>query len=49
MWSRHEAIQAFEQNVLPTLDVSALVGKALVCYPKSCHADSLAKKANNLS
>ena len=51
VWSRQEAIAAFEQNVLPTLDVTALKGKALVCfcYPKSCHADSLARKANNLS
>lgn len=48
--TREEAIEAFEKYVLPTLDVSALKGKPLVCYcyPKACHADSIARKANNL-
>ena len=50
VYSRAEAIEAFEKNVLPTIDVTALKGKALVCYcyPKPCHADLLSKKANNL-
>lgn len=46
--SRAEAIQRFEDEVLPTLDVSALRGKHLVCFckPQACHGDSILKKAN---
>jgi hypothetical protein len=49
--NRVEVIKRFENEILPTLDVSNLVGKPLVCYcyPKICHADSLARKANNLA
>jgi hypothetical protein len=39
---------AFEVNVLPNLDVSALRGKDLICWcaPKRCHADAILRKAN---
>jgi hypothetical protein len=38
----------FEQNVLPTLNVSALWGKDLKCFckPKRCHCDAILVKAN---
>lgn len=47
--TREEVITLFEQNILPTLDVSALRGKSLVCFckPKACHGDSILKKANH--
>lgn len=45
---RDAVCEKFEQEILPTLDVSALRGKDLVCFcaPKRCHADSLIKAAN---
>lgn len=45
---RNRVCDRFEQEVLPTLDVSALRGKDLVCYcaPKRCHADAVLRKAN---
>lgn len=38
----------FEKNILPTLDVSKLRGKDLVCFcaPKRCHCDVILRKAN---
>jgi hypothetical protein len=38
----------FEAEVLPSLDVSKLRGKDLVCWcaPKRCHCDAILKKAN---
>jgi len=38
----------FETDVLPTLDVSALRGKDLVCFcaPRRCHCDAILIKAN---
>jgi hypothetical protein len=41
----------FEMHVLPTLDVSALKGKDLVCWcaPLRCHCDAILKKANEQS
>lgn len=46
--TRDEVCDRFESEVLPTLDVSALRGKDLVCFcaPKRCHADALLRKAN---
>jgi hypothetical protein len=46
--SREEAIRMFEERVLPTLDLSPLRGRDLVCWcaPKSCHADVLLREAN---
>lgn len=46
---RDDVCDKFEQNVLPTLDVSALRGKDLVCFckPKRCHCDSILIKANS--
>lgn len=45
---RAEVIRRFECEVLPSLDVSALKGKDLICWcaPLPCHADLLMKKAN---
>lgn len=38
----------FEERVLPTLDVSNLRGRDLLCYckPRRCHCDSILRKAN---
>lgn len=45
---RDQVCDAFETRVLPTLDVTPLRGKSLVCYcaPKRCHADALLRAAN---
>lgn len=47
--TRDEVIKLFVERVLPTLDVSSLKGKDLVCFcaPKRCHADYILIKANN--
>lgn len=47
--SRNEVCDLFESNILPTLDVSELKGKDLVCFcaPLRCHCDSILKKANS--
>ena len=46
--TRDEVCDRFEREVLPTLDVSSLRGKNLVCFcaPKRCHGDAILKKAN---
>jgi hypothetical protein len=46
--TREEVIERFRVEILPTLDVSQLRGKDLVCWcaPRSCHADLLLSKAN---
>lgn len=46
--SRAQVIHKFRVEVLPTLDVSALRGKHLVCHcvPDACHAYALLEKAN---
>lgn len=45
---RDTVCDRFEREILPTLDVSELKGKDLVCFcaPKRCHCDSILKKAN---
>ena len=45
---RDEVCDKFEREVLPTLDVTALRDKNLLCYcaPKRCHCDALLVKAN---
>jgi hypothetical protein len=45
---RDEVCDRFEREILPTLDVSSLRGKDLVCFcaPKRCHCDAILKKAN---
>lgn len=47
--TRDEVCDRFELEVLPTLDVSALRGKDLVCFcaPLRCHGDAILKKANS--
>jgi len=44
---RDTVCDRFEREVLPTLDVTPLVGRDLVCWcaPKRCHADALARAA----
>lgn len=46
--TRDDVCNLFEENILPTLDVSELVGKDLVCFckPKRCHGDSILRKIN---
>ena len=46
--TREEVINLFNKNVLPTLDVTELKGKHLVCFckPANCHGDGLFLKAN---
>jgi len=45
---RDEVCDRFEREILPTLDVSALRGKDLVCFcaPSRCHGDAILRKAN---
>ncbi len=45
---RNEVCDRFEREVLPTLDVSKLRGKDLVCFcaPYRCHGDAILIKAN---
>ena len=44
---RETVIERFRCEVLPTLDVTPLIGKSLVCFcaPKPCHGDLLLKAA----
>lgn len=46
--SRLHVIKRFTEEVLPTLDVSALRGKHLVCHcvPEPCHCEPIMAKAN---
>lgn len=46
--NREQVIERFRIEVLPTLDLTNLRGKDLVCYcaPKACHADLLLREAN---
>lgn len=46
--TREQCIARFEREILPTLDVSALRGKDLVCFcaPLPCHGNSIMAKAN---
>jgi hypothetical protein len=46
--NRDEVCDRFEADVLPTLDVSALRGKHLICFcaPLRCHGDAILRKAN---
>lgn len=47
---RGECVDKFELEVLPTLDISELVGKSLVCscYPNRCHGDSILKRLQEI-
>lgn len=49
--SRDEVCDRFEKEILPTLDLTNLKGKDLVCFcsPKRCHGDAILKKANGLN
>lgn len=46
--SRDHVCDRFETETLPTLDLTKLRGKDLVCFcaPKRCHADALLREAN---
>lgn len=46
--TREEVIKRFCEEILPTLDLSELRGKPLVCFckPRDCHADHLLIHAN---
>lgn len=46
---RDQVCDRFEREILPTLDVSRLRGKHLVCFcaPERCHGDAILLKAND--
>lgn len=46
--TRDQVCDEFERVILPTLDVSSLRGKDLICFckPARCHGDAILKKAN---
>lgn len=46
--TRAEVIELYRVNVLPTLDLTPLKGKHLVCFckPAACHGDLLLAAAN---
>ena len=46
--TRDDVCDRFEREILPTLDVSSLKGKDLVCFcaPHRCHGDAILRKAN---
>jgi hypothetical protein len=43
--TRDEVCERFEREILPSLDLTPLVGKDLVCFcaPLRCHGDSILK------
>lgn len=45
--SRDDVCELFKQRILPSLDLTELVGKDLVCFckPKRCHGDDLLSAA----
>ena len=45
-----ECVKLFEENTLPNLDVSALIGKTLVCscWPRACHGNSILSKVEEI-
>lgn len=47
--NRDDVCNKFRDEILPTLDVTALRDKDLVCYcaPQRCHADDILRKANS--
>lgn len=49
--TRAQVIERFRCEILPTLDVSKLRGRDLVCFckPLACHADLLLAKAADLN
>lgn len=48
--TRDDVCNLFESRILPSLDVSKLTGRDLVCFckPKRCHGDSILEKANQV-
>lgn len=46
--TRDQVCDRFEREILPTLDLTPLRGKNLVCFcaPQRCHADVLLREAN---
>jgi hypothetical protein len=47
---RDEVCDRFEREVLPTLDVTPLIGQDLLCWcaPLRCHADALLRAASGI-
>ena len=45
---RDAVCDRYEAEILPSLDVSALAGKDLICFcaPCRCHCDAILRKAN---
>lgn len=48
--TRDEVCDRYEREILPTLDLSKLKGKNLVCHckPKRCHGDSILRELGPL-
>ena len=48
--TRDEVCDKFKNETLPSLDVSELRGKNLMCFckPKRCHCDDILIKANSI-
>lgn len=48
-YDRDAVCDKFECEILPSLDVSSLRGKNLICFctPQRCHGESILKKANS--
>ena len=48
---RDEVCDRFEKEILPTLDITPLIGKDLICFcsPKRCHGDSILLKCESVS
>lgn len=46
--TRNEVIEKFERMQLPSLNLTPLRGKHLICFcaPRKCHADILLREAN---
>lgn len=49
--TRDEVCDRFEKEVLPSLDVSELIGKDLVCFckPQRCHGDAILRKCSEIN
>ena len=47
---RDDVCDRFEREILPTMDLSGLIGRDLVCFckPKRCHGDSILTAIKNM-
>jgi len=49
--TRDDVCDLYEQRILPTLDLTPLIGKDLICFckPLRCHGDSILNELSNRS